>query len=238
MLNNRYKKFYDELIETCKARKAIKTDFYEIHHIVPRSLGGDDSETNLVKLTPREHYHAHLLLSKIYLGAEQIKMVHALRMMSGLTRSKRVINSRQYNIAKTVIHRILQSAGKEYQEEKTLQDSILTEYTDISKVFERGTCKTCGVRPKAVNYVKEGRTFYRSKCEVCLAGNNTLKIPQWKFDGYSKTSHCEICKFAAKFTEQLTVVTDNRKYKTICLNCQVSEKLKSKMNLLKPIADS
>ncbi len=37
----------------------------EIHHIVPRCLGGNDSETNLVRLTSREHYIAHLCLVKI-----------------------------------------------------------------------------------------------------------------------------------------------------------------------------
>lgn len=34
----------------------------ERHHIVPRSLGGPDSEDNIVLLTIREHRLAHLLL--------------------------------------------------------------------------------------------------------------------------------------------------------------------------------
>ena len=237
MSYNRYTKMYEELIETCKNRKPLKTEFYEIHHIVPRSLGGTDDPSNLVKLTPREHFHAHLLLAKISVGAGQIKMIHALQMMSGINKNKNVINSRQYNTAKTIIHNILQSAGKDYQHEKTLQNDILTEYTDLSKVFERGTCKCCGIRPKAINYIKNSKTFYRSKCDVCLAGKNQFKIPQWKYEGYTKQTHCEICNFSAIFTEQLTVVLTNKKYKTICLNCQVSEKLKLKPNILKPSAD-
>jgi hypothetical protein len=228
---------YNKLIETCKNRKLCNTEFYEAHHIIPRSLGGSNDPSNLVKLTPREHYHAHLLLAKKTQGNEQIKMAHALRMMSGINKANRVINSKQYNIAKIIIHNILQSAGKEYKQEADLQNEILNEYTDLSKVFERGTCKCCGIRPRSINYIKNNKTFYRSKCEVCLAGNNQFKVPQWKFDGYSKNSQCELCNFAARFTEQLTVVSNNRKYKTICLNCQVAEKLKLKLDILKPRAD-
>jgi hypothetical protein len=39
--------------------------YTEQHHIVPRSFGGSDDISNLVKLTAREHYVAHLLLWKI-----------------------------------------------------------------------------------------------------------------------------------------------------------------------------
>ena len=38
----------------------------EKHHIVPKSEGGSDDPSNLVNLTAREHYIAHLLLAKIY----------------------------------------------------------------------------------------------------------------------------------------------------------------------------
>lgn len=38
----------------------------EKHHIVPKSEGGTNEEANLINLTAREHYVAHLLLAKIY----------------------------------------------------------------------------------------------------------------------------------------------------------------------------
>ena len=59
-----YKKAYNSLIES---RKIIfSEELGEMHHIVPKCLGGDDSADNLVKLTFREHILAHRLLSKIY----------------------------------------------------------------------------------------------------------------------------------------------------------------------------
>lgn len=59
-----YTKIYQSLIERGLQRSSL--DQYEIHHIVPRCMGGKDDDSNLVKLTPEEHYVAHQLLTKIY----------------------------------------------------------------------------------------------------------------------------------------------------------------------------
>ncbi len=56
-----YKEVYNKLIENAKNRE-LSDGYYETHHIVPRSEGGLDVVSNLVKLTPREHYIAHKLL--------------------------------------------------------------------------------------------------------------------------------------------------------------------------------
>jgi hypothetical protein len=59
-----YERIYRQLIE--KAR-SIKFDGYtETHHIIPRCLHGSDDPSNLVELTPEEHYVAHQLLVRIY----------------------------------------------------------------------------------------------------------------------------------------------------------------------------
>lgn len=59
-----YNKIYESLIERGKNRTLH--GYSEVHHIVPRCMNGSDSEDNLVKLTPEEHYLAHQLLIKIY----------------------------------------------------------------------------------------------------------------------------------------------------------------------------
>lgn len=59
-----YGKIYGQLIEA--ARRRITTDYVERHHIVPKCMGGDNSDSNIVELTAREHYVAHLLLVKLY----------------------------------------------------------------------------------------------------------------------------------------------------------------------------
>lgn len=70
-----YTLHYDLLIRQASViiRKKLKTTnpayvYYERHHIIPKCMGGDNSKTNLVLLTPEEHYLAHLLLVRIYPG--------------------------------------------------------------------------------------------------------------------------------------------------------------------------
>lgn len=59
-----YNKIYSDLIIRAQNRKI--DEYTESHHIVPRCMGGSDAKTNLVDLTPEEHYVAHQLLVKIY----------------------------------------------------------------------------------------------------------------------------------------------------------------------------
>lgn len=58
---------YAKLVARAKVRALTREDCYiERHHVVPRSEGGSDEADNIVSLTAREHYVAHLLLAKIY----------------------------------------------------------------------------------------------------------------------------------------------------------------------------
>lgn len=61
-----YQKIYSRLVESRRHRGTKKEAGYEVHHIVPRCLGGTDGASNLVKFTVREHYIAHWLLCKMY----------------------------------------------------------------------------------------------------------------------------------------------------------------------------
>ena len=61
-----YEKIYNALIEKAKTSPCVEGQYVEKHHIIPKSLGGSNDSSNLVKLTARQHYIAHLLLYKIY----------------------------------------------------------------------------------------------------------------------------------------------------------------------------
>jgi hypothetical protein len=45
--------------------KIVSSEFH-LHHIIPRCIGGDDDDSNLISLTLREHYIAHALLAKAF----------------------------------------------------------------------------------------------------------------------------------------------------------------------------
>ena len=88
-----YKQNYIDFIKSRKVKQRAKNDgnIYELHHILPRSLGGTDDDNNLVLLTLREHYIAHYLLWKC---TNTHQMATALFFMSN--KQKKIISSRQY----------------------------------------------------------------------------------------------------------------------------------------------
>jgi hypothetical protein len=72
-----YQKIYNILVR--RGQNRILEGYSEKHHIVPRCLGGTDEATNLVSLTPEEHYLCHLLLVKIH--PNNIRLVKAAMFM-------------------------------------------------------------------------------------------------------------------------------------------------------------
>jgi hypothetical protein len=65
--------------------------YTEIHHIVPRCMGGSDSPENLVKLTVTNHIKAHVLLSRMYPENEKLKYaVFATTLYSEISNKTRI----------------------------------------------------------------------------------------------------------------------------------------------------
>lgn len=95
-IENKYTKIYYKIIENAKNRNI--TGYTEKHHIVPKSLGGLDIDSNLVPLTAKEHYIVHLLLTKMVNDpAHKQKMWGALwsmtRLISPQHKNQRYIKS-------------------------------------------------------------------------------------------------------------------------------------------------
>lgn len=97
-IENKYYKWYIELIEFRMAVKPHPNFYTETHHIIPKSMGGTNKHINLVKLTAREHFIAHLCLSRCTTGRARYKMVKAFQAMNMRSQSthERYINSRIY----------------------------------------------------------------------------------------------------------------------------------------------
>lgn len=104
---NKYEKWYNNIVNAAKSR--IIETYLESHHIVPRSLGGSDEESNLVKLTAKEHFICHWLLVKIHKGADRSKMINALYMMQGKSTHQKRYTSK-------ITGRIYENLRKEYSE--------------------------------------------------------------------------------------------------------------------------
>lgn len=61
-----YINLYENLILSRINRVIDNSIYTEKHHIIPKSLGGTNNKENLIRLTFKEHYMAHYILSKIY----------------------------------------------------------------------------------------------------------------------------------------------------------------------------
>ena len=94
-MENKYKRWYACIVE--RARDRILEGYSELHHILPRSLGGKDNADNLVSLTAREHFICHVLLTKFTSGLDRSKMVKAVIMMKAAdAHQPRYFNGRLY----------------------------------------------------------------------------------------------------------------------------------------------
>lgn len=96
-LANKYSKWYYSIINNSCNR--VIDGLIEKHHIIPKSLGGKNSKSNLANLTPREHFICHLLLTKMTTGAQKAKMVNAALRLSN-DHKGRCVNSRLYDMIK------------------------------------------------------------------------------------------------------------------------------------------
>lgn len=101
-LDNKYTITYNNIVNRAKSR--VLVGYGENHHIIPKSLGGSDNKTNLVKLTAREHFICHLLLTKMVTGKAKRSMTFAVWSLTNLDHSKvrgrYKVTSHRYEILK------------------------------------------------------------------------------------------------------------------------------------------
>ena len=114
-IENKYSKWYWNIIEKSKKR-ILPFDMYkEKHHIIPRSLGGSNLTENLIELTAKEHFICHLLLIKMVNGKDRYRMVYAAMQMTMINKRDRYkISSRMYEILKTQLSESL--SGMSFEE--------------------------------------------------------------------------------------------------------------------------
>lgn len=101
----------------------------------------------------------------------------------------------------------------------------------LNNYMKRPICKQCEIKPAGVNYIKDGKTYYRSKCDSCLRKTKEKKPqkPKWSLSGYKKKMVCDKCHFKARWAKQIMIFyvdgdmnnTKQNNLKSICLNCAI-----------------
>ncbi len=82
-LHNSHYEEYLKLIE-----ENTQDLIFERHHILPRSMGGSNHESNLVRLTSEEHIKVHELLAQFCKEDDLHKMECAYRFMHHLKKKE------------------------------------------------------------------------------------------------------------------------------------------------------
>lgn len=99
-LNNKYASWYWSLINRAKSRSLPHHIYKERHHIIPRCMGGSNQSVNLVNLTAKEHYIAHLLLPHMVIGRDKYKLQVAFWRMCSPKDGRHIPCNRMYEQAK------------------------------------------------------------------------------------------------------------------------------------------
>ena len=94
-----YQRIYDAFIASRKEAETTLNGYVERHHITPRSFGGPDDPDNLVKLTPEDHFFAHLLLAKIH-GGKMSAALYCMMQVAPNHWGRRMHSRGRYGLAK------------------------------------------------------------------------------------------------------------------------------------------
>lgn len=192
-LNNKYTNWYNRIIRNAQSREL--DTYYEIHHIVPKSLGGTNQKSNLVKLTAKEHYVCHLLLMKMYSDKKaKQKMASAFLYMSKVRNdhTKRRYTSILYERHKIIRQKILseQMSGSgnpmfgKVHSEKTrnkISNARIGVNTNTSELIERKRNKWLSNNPNYNPEIRQRMNEKQSKNYIVIdPSGNTIEVKNLK----------------------------------------------------------
>lgn len=95
-IDSKYTNWYYSIV--CRNKNVNKQIYTEKHHIIPKCMGGPNKKDNIVRLTAKEHFICHWILTKICIDPiHKKKMFYALNRLSN---SKNVYSSLEYSVAR------------------------------------------------------------------------------------------------------------------------------------------
>ena len=180
---NKYTKWYYQLVENVQNRILPEETYIERHHIIPVSLGGSNKKENIVILTAREHYIAHALLWKMTMDLKHHnKMSMALHVMvngSGNKKQHRtyLINSKVYENNRKEYSKIqsekMAGEGNSFFGKKHTEESL-------TKIKE-ANARTKEIRSAKATGVNNPRFGKKNSKEMCEQISKSLKAV-WEAD--------------------------------------------------------
>lgn len=212
-LDNKYTKWYNSIIFNAKNRKLF--GYSENHHIIPRSLGGEDSESNIVKLTAREHYVCHLLLTKMTTGNNYYKMCYALNMISNIKQiggGRYRPNSNLYEYSKKLYK---ESLDNFWSDEKR------NEHAEKLRSIVKGRKHRLDSIEKMKNK-KWTQKALDNRLKNCIKAAEARKGSKWNEDRYEMAFRQYIETNKDLFSQVFSLFDQGLNIRQISLNCKIS----------------
>lgn len=142
--NSKYTNWYEQIILNSKQR-IDPNGYTEKHHIIPKSLGGNNTKENIAVLTFKEHFICHRLLVKMVTGHNKTKMAYSFRAFCGTTKDEnQKLTSGQHAKAR----KILVDNLKKQQLGKTFDERFGVKKSNKIKKLKRKTMKARREREK------------------------------------------------------------------------------------------
>lgn len=88
---------YYKFINECRLKNYNNAEAH-VHHILPKHMGGDNTDCNLIKLSIEDHYIAHILLSECFEKGNPLKrsnIASAILIKKGIDNPEMLIEYRE-----------------------------------------------------------------------------------------------------------------------------------------------
>ena len=211
--NLRYIDRYISYIEGCRAKSFMGRT--EKHHILPRSLGGGNG-INLLRMSPRHHCIAHLLLAKATGSPKMIKALHKMvYSRTGGAKREYKITSRMYEYLRAEHAKVVSA----YSKNTVTAKHIVT--GEVSRIPQRLFKKYNGVLYEAIakgrkdsDATTELKRIASKRPRKVKQGTRTRSLAASKYSYTTPKGYCEnskdLLKLYTTFTKNtLNVLTDD-----------------------------
>lgn len=156
--DNKYTNIYYSIIETYVSVEG------ETHHIIPKSLGGSNDKSNLVKVSPRVHFILHKLLCRMVVEEKHKRSVY-FALFQMMNRKICQFSSRDYEKARSFVKERMATHNPMFDPE-------------TSSKFRRKRPEQSAIAKKRNEeyWGKKGRPIRNFSCPICSTHIST-RIP-------------------------------------------------------------
>lgn len=142
-----YEKLYNDIIIKHGSKTRLEC-YCEYHHIIPRCIGGNDDENNMIYVSGRVHALLHWILCRIHPSNRKIlQAFHAMTMING--HNERILNTN-----------IIGSARK-YNAQSRIGTSLSEETKEKISNSMKGKIKSIETKQKIGEATKKHRQKYK-----------------------------------------------------------------------------